>query len=123
MLTAFEVFEHLVNPLPEIERMLEFSPNILFTTLLPPSRLKNAKEWWYLALEHGQHVSIYSVKSLNYIAKKFGLHLSTDGSSTHLLSQKPFSNAAAVVRQIRRRKLHNQSLLMQDFRAVTGWNV
>jgi hypothetical protein len=31
--------------------------------------------------------------------------------------------AAAMVRRIRRRKLRTQSLLMQDFRAVTGWTV
>jgi hypothetical protein len=134
LMTAFEVFEHLVDPIGEIEGMLKLSPNVLFTTLIPPSRLTNATEWWYLSLEHGQHVSIYSIRSLNLIARKFGLHLSTDGTGVHLLSRRPFSSAmfkiitqhqkaAAIVRRIRRRRLRTQSLLMQDFRAVTGWTV
>jgi len=134
LVTAFEVFEHLVDPMSEIESMLDLASNVFFTTLIPPSRLTNTTEWWYLALEHGQHVSIYSIKSLRFIAEKFGLHLSTDGTMTHLLSRKPFSSvvfkiiaqhhkAASLVRRIQRRKLRNQSLLMQDFRDVTGWTV
>ena len=37
VLTAFEVFEHLSQPIPELEQMLACSRNLLFTTvLLPP---------------------------------------------------------------------------------------
>ena len=134
LMTSFEVFEHLVQPMEEIEAMLKLAPNILFTTQLPPSRLKTATDWWYLALEHGQHIAIYSVPALQFIAGKFGLHLTTDGSSLHLLSQKPVSKrmfraiasdgrASKAIRSIGRRKLRTQSLLLKDFRSVTGWNV
>ncbi len=134
LMTCFEVFEHLVQPMAEIEAMLKLSPNILFTTLLPPSRLHAATDWWYLTPEHGQHISIYSVPALQFIAGKFGLQLSTDGSGTHLLSQKPVSGrlfkavvhdrrVSQVIRKIGRRKLRKGSLLMDDFRAVTGWKV
>lgn len=45
LVTAFEVFEHLVDPLSEIEKMLQFSPNIFFSTgLLPPTNPKPG-EW------------------------------------------------------------------------------
>jgi 2-polyprenyl-3-methyl-5-hydroxy-6-metoxy-1,4-benzoquinol methylase len=39
MMTCFEVFEHLVQPMAEIKVMLKMAPNILFTTQLPPSPL------------------------------------------------------------------------------------
>ncbi len=134
LMTCFEVFEHLVHPMAEIEAMLKLSPNILFTTMLPPTRLQTAADWWYLTPEHGQHISIYSVPALQFIAGKFGLHLSTDGSAFHLLSQKPVSSrlfraavhdrrAFHVVRKVGRRRLRRKSLLMDDFRAVTGWKV
>ncbi len=39
LLTAFEVFEHLENPLEELNKMLAYSRNIFFTTELMPSKL------------------------------------------------------------------------------------
>ena len=134
LMTSFEVFEHLVQPTEEIEAMLKLASNIIFMTQLPPSQLKAATDWWYLALEHGQHIAIYSVPALQFISSKFSLHLTTDGSALHLLSQKPMSErmfrviasdgrASKVIRSIRRRKLRTQSLLLEDFRAVTGLNV
>ena len=134
LMTCFEVFEHLVQPMVEIEAMLKLAPNILFTTQVPPRLLNTATDWWYLTPEHGQHISIYSVPALKFIAGKFGLHLATDGSALHLLSQKPVSDrafraiahdrrASQIIRSIGRRKLRKASLLMDDFRAVTGWDV
>ena len=40
LLTAFEIFEHLVDPLSEIKAMLAFSDNLLFSTLLVPNELQ-----------------------------------------------------------------------------------
>jgi 2-polyprenyl-3-methyl-5-hydroxy-6-metoxy-1,4-benzoquinol methylase len=135
LITAFEVFEHLVNPIGEIADMLKYSSNLLFTTLIPSRPVTGPNDWWYLSLEHGQHVSIYSIQSLNVIAERFGLHLSTDGTGTHLLSHRPYSNvlfktvtrrrraAATVLRLIARHKLRARSLLTEDVRAVTGWKL
>jgi hypothetical protein len=134
LLTCFEVFEHMVQPMADIEAMLKLSPNILFTTLLSPCGLQAATDWWYLAPEHGQHISIYSLRALQFIADRFGLHLTTDGTETHLLSQKPVPGrlfkaavqdrrASRIIRTMLRRKLRKKSLLMDDFRAVTGWKV
>lgn len=134
LMTSFEVFEHLVNPMTEIEAMLKIAPNILFTTELPPHRLQAGTDWWYLTPEHGQHVSIFSRPALEFIAQRFGLHLCTNGTSLHLLSRRPVSQRmfgliarnrriAKVVRSVGRRRLRKGSLLMDDFRAVTGWDV
>lgn len=86
-ITTFETFEHLVSPLEEIEKMVKISPNIIFTTMLLPNIMPKIDEWWYLGLEHGQHVSFYSELTLHLIAKKFGLNFSTNGK-VHFFSQK-----------------------------------
>lgn len=86
LLTAFEVFEHLVDPVAELERMLRYSPNIFFSTvLLPPDRPKPT-EWWYYGLDHGQHVSFFTRQALMKLAERFDLHLLSRGSF-HLLSK------------------------------------
>jgi hypothetical protein len=74
VITAFEVFEHLVNPINEIKKMLDISPNIFFSTELLSNPVPGPEEWWYFGFEHGQHVSFYSHKTLIFIAEKFGLY-------------------------------------------------
>ena len=74
LLTAFEVFEHLVNPVVELEKMLGFGRNIIFSTELLPATIPDPKEWWYYNFIHGQHVSFYSYESLNALAQKFNLN-------------------------------------------------
>ena len=87
MLTAFEVFEHLKNPLEEVKQMLFYSDNILFSTFVIPPGYPKPEDWWYYALDHGQHISLYSVKSLGTIAKKFGLNFYSNGKNIHLFSK------------------------------------
>ncbi|MFC3561741.1 class I SAM-dependent methyltransferase [Pedobacter jamesrossensis] len=91
MVTAFEVFEHLPNPLQEIEKILKYSKNLLFTTVLHPG-LENLKDWWYLIPETGQHVSLYSEKSLACLAQKFNLNFYTDGEGVHLFTDRKFDS-------------------------------
>lgn len=91
MLTAYEVFEHLPNPLEEITKMLAVSPSILFSTeILPNISLKDVKSWWYFMPETGQHVSFYSIKSLKYIARQNKMNLYSNGKNLHLISPKKF---------------------------------
>lgn len=88
--TSFETFEHFVNPLEEIEKMLEYSQSIIFTTELLPNKLPAPTEWWYYGLEHGQHVSFYSIHTLKFISNKYGLNLYTNGR-IHLFTNKKFN--------------------------------
>ncbi len=90
--TAFEVFEHLANPIEEIEKILKYSDNLLFTTSIHPEEIEDVKGWWYLIPETGQHVALYSIKSLQFIADKFGFHFYTDGINTHLLTRKALTS-------------------------------
>lgn len=80
LITSFESFEHFVEPMKEIKNMLKVSDNILFSTALLPDPIPNPKDWWYYALESGQHIAFYSLKNLRFIADKFELNLYSWGS-------------------------------------------
>ena len=88
--TSIESFEHFVNPLDEIEKMLSFSRTIIFTTELLPSPVPKPMDWWYYGLDHGQHISFYSRQALETIAKRFGLRFLTAGG-VHLFTDKKIS--------------------------------
>ncbi|BAZ32862.1 type 11 methyltransferase [Cylindrospermum sp. NIES-4074] len=88
LVTAFKVFEHFVNPLEEIENILKFSKNILFSTELLPENNPQPNEWWYYAPYEGKNISIYTFKTLSIIADKYGLNLYSNGSSLHLITEK-----------------------------------
>ena len=72
MVTAIEVFEHLVNPAAELDQMLRLSDTILFTTELQPKNIDNLSDWHYFAPETGQHISLYHRESLAALATTFG---------------------------------------------------
>jgi len=40
--------------------------------------------WWYYGLHHGQHIGFYRLKTLQYLAEKYGKALYTNGKSCHL---------------------------------------
>lgn len=85
--TTFETLEHLVDPLGDIEKMLMISKNIIFSTQLLPDPVPAPGAWWYYVLEHGQHVSFYSLKTLEFIARKYSLNFYSFGSF-HLFTPK-----------------------------------
>lgn len=92
--TVFEVFEHLDDPLKSIEDILSYlkNKNILFTTVLYGDHVPNPDQWWYYVFDTGQHISIYSAKSLHWIAKKYNLNLWSNGSSLHIFTEKKISD-------------------------------
>ena len=90
-ITTFESFEHFVNPLEEIEHLLTISKNIIFSTELLPKNIPKPEDWWYYGLDHGQHISFYSKKTLQFIAEKYGLYYSSIGN-LHIFSEKRISS-------------------------------
>ncbi|MEE9372687.1 MAG: class I SAM-dependent methyltransferase [Saprospiraceae bacterium] len=96
LLTSFEVFEHLENPMCEIEKMFEFAPSVLFSTELVPFGKTESrgihtnllKNWWYFSLETGQHIALYSLETLKCIAQHYDKNLYTNGHNLHLFSDK-----------------------------------
>jgi hypothetical protein len=126
LVTAFEVFEHLADPIQEISETLSFSRSIFFTTELLPASIPKPEEWAYYGLEHGQHVSFYTLRSLEVIAEKFSLNLYSDGRSRHLITPKKLSpivykivslyKVAALLSPM----LYRESLTETDYKQIVG---
>lgn len=69
-LTMFECLEHFSNPVGEVQELFKYSDLIIFTTELLPEPIPNM-DWWYYSFTTGQHISFYSAKTLDCLAKKF----------------------------------------------------
>jgi len=89
LVTAFEAFEHFVNPAEELDRLLAIAPNVLFSTELIATPAPNQSDWWYYGREHGQHIGFFRIKTLEKMAKDRGMFLVSNGTSYHLITEKP----------------------------------
>jgi len=90
--TAWEVFEHLVDPSRTIAELLQISDRLLFSTVLVPEPCPaSAKDWWYFTPETGQHISFFTLQSLQWIADQLGIRLYSDGVANHLFSKEELS--------------------------------
>ncbi len=127
VLTVFEAFEHFVDPLAELTKIMTFSRNVLFSTELLPNPAPALDAWWYYGPEHGQHVAFYSRRSLEILAARHGLHFQSNGGSLHLFSEKPVSSLLfALLCKLASRGLSKwvakrmQSLTLSDMRIHSG---
>lgn len=91
LVTAFESFEHFLNPFDEMKKLFDIAPNILLTTNIIADPAPKPSDWWYYGLDHGQHIGFYRLRTLKYLANKFNLHLISDGASRHFFSKKKYS--------------------------------
>ncbi|HEY5124323.1 MAG TPA: class I SAM-dependent methyltransferase [Ignavibacteria bacterium] len=92
LVTGFELFEHFLNPVEEIEKILKYSKNVLVSTFLFPAGNPKPGEWWYYGLEHGQHISLYSYDTMKFLAKKYGLNLYTNKKNLHLFTERKLNS-------------------------------
>jgi hypothetical protein len=90
--SCFECFEHLEDPVGEINIMLKISKNIFFSTVIFNEKNIPKEDWWYYGFEHGQHISIYSLKTLKYIARKNNLFFYSNNKNLHIFLEKKISN-------------------------------
>lgn len=93
LVSAFEVMEYFENPIMEINKMIEYSNSILLTTNLLILPVPDPKDWWYYGLEHGQHISFYTYKTLKYIASKMKINLYSDYKNLHLFTKNNIKNS------------------------------
>lgn len=105
-ITTFETFEHFVNPLEEIERMLTITKTIIFSTELLQNPIPNPENWWYYGLDHGQHISFYNEKTLKFIANKYHLNYQNLGT-VHILTDKKLPKCTKYLLKLTRFGLHN----------------
>lgn len=112
-ITSFENFEHFENPLEDIEKIFRLTDLVLFSTDLVTTPAPATDKWWYYCLEHGQHISIFSKKSLEYVAKKYDYHLISNDKNIHIFSKKKLNTniffIEKVIRKLRLKKFFSQS--------------
>jgi hypothetical protein len=89
-LTAFEVLEHLVDPIVELSTMMNLSENVFASTTLLPNPAPQVANWWYYAPLSGQHISFYTPEALRLLSRRFDRHLLSRGSF-HLFTTAPKS--------------------------------
>ncbi|MCG8649576.1 MAG: class I SAM-dependent methyltransferase [Pirellulales bacterium] len=129
LLTAFEVWEHMAQPHQDIAKMDAMADHWLVSTMLVPEPTPAPDQWWYYALEGGQHVALWSKRALQAVASNYGRHLITTRKGVHLFSRRSVNRLAAaqilsgrcgfVLDRLRRRK----SLLQADYQAaLAGMN-
>lgn len=125
LVTAFELLEHLPNPLEDIAQAFSFSDNVLVTTLVVPEPSPPPPNWWYYAVRGGQHVSFYTPAALQQMARYFGRHIRSNGFY-HLFTRVPTNPAkfrmaiGARTSGIINRLRHRKSLVASDFERLTG---
>jgi len=129
LVTMFEVLEHLTDPFHELERLAAAAPVLLFSTQLLPEPAPLPGLWWYYALETGQHVSLYTLQTLQTLAARLGRRLVSDGVHLHALcsgTRLPRAAqliirsppAADLLRLMLRRLRPTPSLIDHDFQAA-----
>ena len=128
MVTAFEVLEHLPNPLDDMAPAFALSDNLLTTTLLVPDPPPAPPNWWYYSVRGGQHVSFYTPASLQKLAQHFGRHVLSAGIY-HFFTRQPISpikfrlacgwRTSVLVNRLRRRN----SLIESDLEKLSGVNL
>ena len=74
--TAFEVLEHLEDPLAFIRDALDKTSTrtLIFTTQLFEGRPPHPRKWSYYAPAAGQHIAFYQPRTLAHIARLLGLN-------------------------------------------------
>jgi hypothetical protein len=80
-ITAFEVMEHLPNPVQfTLEAMETYgSRTLIFSTRVYNEGMPPERDWWYYSFETGQHISFYTMKTLKCISDTLGLNFYSFG--------------------------------------------
>lgn len=69
LLTAFEVFEHLVDVAADLATIFQAGHRYVLVGTLLHSGYRD--EWWYYTNGTGQHVAFYSARTMRFIADRF----------------------------------------------------
>jgi Methyltransferase domain len=123
-LTAFEVLEHMVDPIADLSTMMTLSQNILVSTSVVPEPTPSLTDWWYWMPSSGQHISFYTSDSLRFLAAKFNMNLLSNGTY-HLFTKRPMNHLKfRLATTLRIAKILNipyrrTSLIDTDFQRAT----
>jgi hypothetical protein len=71
IITAFEVLEHLPDPQSTLKGLIENSRCAFFSTCIHDYKDASFLDWWYRAEYSGQHISFFTTKAMEYLAKQY----------------------------------------------------
>ena len=97
LVTAFEVLEHLPDPVASLEPLARSSDVLLLTTQVLPEPAPRPGEWDYFAPETGQHVTFYTVAGLRALAERLGMGLTTSGRLVHVFHRGPLRRSTRAL--------------------------
>ncbi|WP_446011678.1 class I SAM-dependent methyltransferase [Candidatus Electrothrix sp.] len=92
LITAFEFLEHCKDPLSEMTRLLSMSDSVLFSTSLHKKNITSVNDWWYFVPETGQHISFFSIETLENMARSLAVQFYTNGHDLHLFTRQKYYN-------------------------------
>lgn len=123
LLTAFEVLEHLNDPLGDLAKMMAISENLFVSTVLVPEPPPKLGDWWYFGAPTGQHISFYTHDALQLLAKRFGRNLISHGPYHLFTTTTKSETAFRLLMHGKSAKLLNQffphrSRIEADFRLL-----
>ena len=122
--SAFEVFEHLPNPVATIKQICDKCSSdkliILIGTGSHDLFVNEQKRlsWWYAAPRNG-HISLYSRVTLKLIGDMFGLSYISFSSGTHLLFR-GWAKAEVAFMLLRGKSLHKIQSVFKSINSKTN---
>lgn len=95
LITMSEVALHLVNPVPVFTKIMESTDVLVFTAVIAPTVIPN--DWWYLMPDTGQHVAIYHEETLQALAMKLRVQVTSDGRFFHVLHRNSLGTKSRLI--------------------------
>lgn len=99
-ITAFEVLEHLADPIEELRDVATRTDCLLMTTQVLPSPAPKPGEWDYYALDAGQHITFYTPDSLRALADELGFTDVVPGALCHVFHRGQVPRRATALTRI-----------------------
>ncbi|MDO7867862.1 class I SAM-dependent methyltransferase [Nocardioides jiangxiensis] len=98
LVSAFEVVEHLADPIADMKAVADVTDRIFISThLQPKDNPPKADDWWYYQLDSGQHIALHTVESLTLLAEALGMQLTTDGDKYHVFHRVPLKPGTKLI--------------------------
>ncbi len=97
-LTAFEVLEHVPDPMLFLSEALarHRAKALVFSTEVYSGNAPPPLDWWYYSFATGQHISFYQQRTLQIIAEKLGLGFYS-AHGLHILTEKKLNPLATEI--------------------------
>jgi len=103
LMLAYEVLEHLVEPRTETRDLFAEKPKVvLASTSLYEGQ---ARDWWYLAPETGQHVFFYSAGAMRQMGQLYGYEVGIYGTYVLFVRKDCASGVGRVLAAVALNKL------------------